>query len=117
VLLSFEESEFYGNMTFLKRGGLAVVNGRRKSLPAPVSALCSQRRIRCYLVDADSIASGHSMAQASNMALLGFFSRFSVGPYSYENILQALQARIPERLFGKNREIMEAGRKEGEGRP
>jgi indolepyruvate ferredoxin oxidoreductase beta subunit len=116
VLLSFEESEFYGNLPFLKRGGLAIVNGRRKNLPSGVASLLEERQMRSYLLDADGIAAGRGMVQASNMALLGFFSHFSVVPYSYSNIVQVLRSRVPDRVFEKNREILEAGRKEGEGR-
>ena len=38
VILSFEESEFYRNLPFLKKGGLAIVNSRRSAVPPPVDA-------------------------------------------------------------------------------
>jgi len=116
VLLSFEESEFYGNLVFLKRGGLAIVNTSRKDLPPAVEALCRDRQIRWYPLDADRIAGAMGMVQASNMALLGFFSHFSVGPYSLPHVITALQTRVPGKFFAKNREVLEAGRKEAEAR-
>src|SRR5208337_5116538 len=39
VILSFEESEFYRNLVFLKPGGLAIVNSPKPALPAAVKAV------------------------------------------------------------------------------
>ncbi len=43
VILSFEESEFYRNLSFLKKGGLAIVNSRGSVVPSPVEALLLAR--------------------------------------------------------------------------
>ena len=77
AILSFEESEFYRNLAFLKKGGLAIVNSAGSGLPPPVGALVDARRISCHLVNADAIASRAGSMQASNMAMLGFFSYFA----------------------------------------
>ena len=112
VILSFEESEFYRNLPFLKRGGLAIVNSRKHELPPQVDALFLARKSRCLLVNADEIASRAGSIQASNMAMLGFFSHFAVGPYSTTNILGALERKIAPRLYAMNKAVCEAGRDE-----
>ena len=112
VVLSFEESEFYRNLPFLKKGGLAVVNSRRSAVPSPVDALLLARKARCFLVNADEIAGRAGSIQASNMAMLGFFSAFAIGPYSIENIVGALERKVAPRLFAMNKAVCEAGRNE-----
>ena len=112
VILSFEESEFYRNLPFLKRGGLAIVNSRRSAVPSPVDGLLLSRKARCFLVNADGIAGRAGSIQASNMAMLGFFSAFAIGPYSIENIVGALERKIAPRLYAMNKAVCEAGRNE-----
>ena len=114
VILSFEESEFYRNLTFLKKGSLAIVNSAKRDLPEPVRALLEARRITCYLIDADAMASRIGSMQASNMAMLGFFSHFAMGPYGYENIVAAIGRKVAPRLFAMNRSVCEGGRNEAE---
>ncbi len=114
VILSFEESEFYRNLGFLKRGGIALVNLRQKELPPAIEVLLRERDIRFYLVDADAIAGRHGMIQASNMAMLGFFSFFSIGPYTFEGISKAIEGRVPEKFLERNRKVYADGRKEAE---
>ena len=82
ILLAFEESEFYKTLFFLKKGGTAVINTGRTALPESVSNLLKQRNIRCFLIDADGIATEKKLVQSANMALLGFFSSLSIGPYT-----------------------------------
>ncbi|OPY69303.1 MAG: indolepyruvate oxidoreductase subunit beta [Syntrophorhabdaceae bacterium PtaU1.Bin034] len=112
AILSFEESEFYRNLPFLKRGGLAIVNSRSKELPAAVKEMLDARNVRTCLVDADGIAGSHGSIQASNMAMLGFFSHFSIGPYSFENILAGIGRRVAPRLLDMNRAVCGAGKDE-----
>ncbi len=112
VILSFEESEFYRNLSFLKKGGLAIVNSRRSKLPSPVDALLAARNAGCFLVNADEIARRAGSIQASNMAMLGFFSHFALGPYSFANIISALERKIAPGLYAMNKAVCEAGRRE-----
>lgn len=116
AILSFEESEFYRNLGFLKKGGIAIVNSRQKELPSAIGALLHERDIRSYLVNADGISGRHGMIQASNMAMLGFFSFFSIGPYSFEGIGRAIEGRVPEKFLERNREVYADGRREAEER-
>ncbi|HPU29807.1 MAG TPA: 2-oxoacid:acceptor oxidoreductase family protein, partial [Syntrophorhabdaceae bacterium] len=43
VLLAFEESEFYRNLTFIRRGGLAIINSRNTSIFESVDKVLKKR--------------------------------------------------------------------------
>ena len=95
ILLSFEESEFYRNLVFLKRDGIAVVNTARHTLPDTVRGLLDARGTRCFFIDADAMSWKRKMPQASNMAMLGFFSGLNVGPYSFDALTEAASQFAP----------------------
>ncbi len=63
-------------------------------------------------MNADEIAGRTGSIQASNMAMLGFFSAFAIGPYSIENIVGALERKVAQKLFAMNKAVCEAGRNE-----
>lgn len=109
ILLAFEESEFYRNLVFLKSGGLTLINSAKKSLSSNIEGLLQQRRIRHYLLDADALAMERGMIQASNMAMLGFFSTLKISPYSFENIEETIREKVKAKLVEKNFEIFQAG--------
>lgn len=109
VLLAFEESEFYRNLAFLKRGGTTVINTRLESLPEGVVGVLKDRQVVCHLVDGDGVALERSMIQASNMAILGFFSALSMGPFTVENIGAAVRRKVPEKVLQKNLEVFQIG--------
>lgn len=109
ILLAFEESEFYRNLVFLKSGGLTLINSAKKSLSSNIESLLKQRKIRRYLLDADAIAMERGMMQASNMAMLGFFSTLKISPYSFESIEGTIREKVKAKLVEKNFEIFKAG--------
>jgi Pyruvate/2-oxoacid:ferredoxin oxidoreductase gamma subunit len=45
------------------------------------------------------------------MALLGFFSYFQVGPYTYEGVLDTLKERTKGKFLDKNVDIFQTGYK------
>lgn len=109
VLLAFEESEFYRNLVFLKKGGMAIVNTPRQVLPEKIASLLAGRGSKSFLIAADDIAKEKNMIQASNMALLGFFSFFKVGPYTHEGVLGTLKDRTKGKFLDKNVDIFQTG--------
>ena len=109
ILLAFEESEFYRNLMFLKSGGITLVNSPKKSLSPNIESLLKRRNIRHYLLDADSIAMKKGMVQASNMAMMGFFSTMEIAPYSFENIAETIREKVKAKLVDKNLEVFKAG--------
>jgi len=114
ILLSFEESEFYRNLAFLKKGGMAIINTRKGSLHGGIENLLKERNIKCHLVDADDIANRKGSMQASNMAVLGFFSYFKQGPYIYGAIEETIKDKTKGKFVEKNLEIFDAGYRYGE---
>ncbi|HEX2965408.1 MAG TPA: 2-oxoacid:acceptor oxidoreductase family protein, partial [Syntrophorhabdaceae bacterium] len=109
LLLAFEESEFYKALYLLKPGGTAVINTKLSALPSSVSDLLNRRGIRCCFIDADGCAMDHDMVQASNIALLGFLSSLSIGPYTTESIVDTITRKVPQKFLKKNLEIFDAG--------
>jgi indolepyruvate ferredoxin oxidoreductase beta subunit len=109
ILLAFEESEFYRNLVFLKKGGMAIVNTPRGVLPEKINNLLLERGIKSFLIAADDVAKEKNMIQASNMALLGFFSYFKVGPYTRDGVLDTLKERTKGKFLDKNMDIFQAG--------
>jgi indolepyruvate ferredoxin oxidoreductase beta subunit len=109
IVLSFEESEFYRNLVFLKRGGMAIVNTHKRFIPDGIGKLLKERNIQCYLVNADEIASRKGSMQASNMALLGYFSYFKKGPYTFRAIEETIKGKTKGKFIEKNLEVFKAG--------
>lgn len=113
ILISFEESEFYRNLIFLKDRGLAFINSAKKHLPGPVDNLLKRKGISVVIIDADGIAKNLGMIQASNMALLGCFAAFSIEPYNPEALKDTIKKRVAQRLIEKNLDIFQKGLIEG----
>ncbi|MDR2018796.1 MAG: 2-oxoacid:acceptor oxidoreductase family protein [Syntrophobacterales bacterium] len=109
ILLAFEESEFYRNLRFLGKGALVVINTDKKKLPDAVTELLMGRKTISYLIDADALAKQLGMIQASNMAVLGFFSRLAIAPYTEENIMKTIGEKVHKRVAEKNLEVFREG--------
>ena len=109
VLLAFEESEFYRNLTYLKKGGFAIINSAKGALPRGIQELMKKRRVKAFLVNADGIALDGKAIQASNMALLGFFSHLSIAPFTYENLKETILEKTKGKSVEKNLEIFDKG--------
>jgi indolepyruvate ferredoxin oxidoreductase, beta subunit len=109
LLIAFEESEFYRNLSFLKEGGLALVNTPKERLPEPVENLMAERRQMVRLVDADGLASAQGMVRSANMAVLGFLSFFGINPYTRENLEKTMEKKVSGKFAGKNLEIFLRG--------
>ena len=109
ILLAFEESEFYRSLRFLRKGGLAVINTGNRELPEAITDLLKEREVASYLIDADTPAKKLGMIQASNMAVLGFFSRLAIGPYSMESIQSTIREKVPKKVRDKNLEVFLQG--------
>ena len=68
-----------------------------------------QRAIRHYFLDADVVAKKKGMIQASNMAMLGYFSTLQVSPYTFESIEETIREKVKAKLVDKNFEVFQAG--------
>ena len=81
------------------------MNTDKQELPAAIMNLLKSRETVSYLIDADFPAKLLGMIQASNMAVLGFFSRLAIGPYSTENIKKPSKKGCPGRCGTESRGI------------
>lgn len=109
ILLAFEESEFYKTLSFLKKGGLALVNTHSAMLGASVDAMLKERQIAYRLIDADGIARDAGMFQSANMALIGAFACFGVEPFTRDVLEDTIRSRVPEKFLAKNLSVFEKG--------
>lgn len=109
ILLAFEESEFYKTLTFLKRGGLALINTRAATFGPSIEALLKERQISHRLIDADGIARDEGMFQSANMALLGAFASFDIGPFTRDTLEATIRSRVPEKFLAKNLTVFGRG--------
>jgi indolepyruvate ferredoxin oxidoreductase beta subunit len=109
ILLAFEESEFFRTLSFLRRGGAAIVNSRGGRLPVPVSELLKEREASCYFCDADGLAQKSGTIQASNMVILGFFSFLAQEPFTFENLEETIKKKTSKKFVEKNLELFREG--------
>lgn len=109
ILLAFEESEFYRNFPYLKRGGMAIINTEKTKLADSVTRLIEKRDISYHMIDTDRIAGEKGMVQASNMALLGFFSQVGPDLFNAVRLEETIRARVPLKVLEKNVEIFRTG--------
>lgn len=113
LLLAFEESEFYRNLPFLKKGGFALVNTSKTRLPESVEKLISKQKFDCHLVDADNFASSHGMVKSANMVVLGYLSAFGIDPYTRTKIEGTIKRKISRKFMSKNLDVFQEAYKDG----
>ncbi len=111
ILLAFEESEFYRTLPFLKKGGFAIINTSKLILSESIRGALKERDTACYLIDADALAKEKGMVQASNMALLGFFSALRIDCYDFGSMENTIVEKVPKKVLSKNLEIFNEGYK------
>ena len=109
ALLAFEESEFFRNIAFLRRGAVVVVNGKEEDLRSSVRLMLTERSIGYYPVDADGTAAELGSPQASNMAVLGVFACVAGEPFSFGAVGNMIRQKKSGRLAEKNYEVFQKG--------
>jgi indolepyruvate ferredoxin oxidoreductase beta subunit len=120
VLLVFEEAEALRYATYLKPGGVAIVDnhtiqpitvtsgGAHYPSEAEVLGIFRQLTDRLYLVPGTAIAQELGNARAANIVLLGALSTFLDVPQ--ETWLQVIEARVPRKYVELNRQAFSRGR-------
>lgn len=133
LLIAFEKMEALRFAHFLSPGGAAVVNaqeimppsvaGGREKYPERIAERLAGMTPNLYLVDALSAALSLREVRAVNMVMVGAASHLL--PLPEKRYLEALRARLPERIVEVNASAFRAGRdlvavpaqgKAGEGR-
>lgn len=122
VLLGFEEAESVRRgVTYLKKGGLALVNIRRIHPAEVVSGmvkypernilmgLLSEVTDRIISFDATSLAEEAGDPVATNMVILGALYASGELPFSEETIISVLEENLPQRYYATNLKAFKLG--------
>ncbi len=120
ILLAFEEAEALRYVSYLRQGGVAVVN-RQAIRPITVTsggahypseeelrAVYGRVTDRFYLVPGAELAEKLGNARAANVVLLGALSSFLDVPA--DTWLAVIEKRVPSRYVALNRQAFLAGR-------
>lgn len=124
VLIGFEPAEAVRRgVTYLKRGGLAIINTR---VTAPVEVVSGMRfypdmekMIKLlrnvtndiHLFDATGIAEEAGDPITTNIVMLGAISKSGLLPYSEEVVVETLKAGLKPQFLKMNMRAFELGRK------
>ena len=119
-LLAFEEAEALRYATYLKPGGIAIVNeytikpitvtsgGAHYPSRAELETTYEQLTDQLYLVPGTALAQELGNARAANVVLLGALSTFLDLPS--ETWLEVIAARVPPKYVDLNRQAFLKGR-------
>jgi indolepyruvate ferredoxin oxidoreductase beta subunit len=110
ILLALEENEGYRNLPFLAKKGKMFVNTNSRHFPREeVRNFLDKKEVLYRSVPAATIAQELGAPRSSNLALLGYFSAFDVGPVGYEELKTTIDKISPKRLKDINIKIFQAG--------
>lgn len=117
ILLALEGSEAYRSLPYLGRGGRMYVNASPRVFPNPeVASYLEKHDMICRCAEVDKVAMEHGSPMSSNLALIGFFSAFDEGPFSFTDLRETVERISPEKLRETNLKIFDACQKLGVGR-
>jgi indolepyruvate ferredoxin oxidoreductase beta subunit len=123
VLLGFEPAEAARYLEFMRRGAHAIVNAH-PVIPVSVSSGTATypdirdiesvlaRKVVPHLIDATALAVEAGNKIASNTVMVGAFAKVASAagiPLGYDDLLEAVKGRIPERFFELNSKAFEKG--------
>jgi len=124
ALLGFEEAESVRRgVTYLKRGGLALVNSRRLPPAEVVSgmaeypsrenlmALLSEVTSNIVSFDATSLAEEAGDPIATNMVMLGALCASGILPFPEKIVIDIMKESIPQRYYSTNLKAFELGKR------
>ncbi len=114
LLLSLDEVEGYRNIPFLAEGGRMYINADpTKAFREEVKGYLATREIVGYSVPASAIAHEAGVPMATNLALLGYFAAFGVGPLPEEALKSTIERISPDRFRENNLRIFGLGLERG----
>lgn len=117
ILLALEGSEAYRSLPYLGRGGRMYVNASPRVFPNPeVASYLEKHDMICRCAEVGKVAMEHGSPMSSNLALIGFFSAFDEGPFSFTDLRETVERISPEKLRETNLKIFDACQKLGVGR-
>lgn len=91
LILAFDASEAYRNLSFIRGGGTVIVNYPQNDFPSEqVSKQLRNIKAGMRVLDADGIAKRLGRVSAANIALLGFASTHTGFPLSRETLRETV---------------------------
>lgn len=123
MILAFEPAEVVRNLSYLKKGGVVIVN----SVPVkPVTESLMntgydgtemikylQDKCGCVVIDAKKICEPFGSSRYFNIAILGVAAGTGRLGISKETILAEIEKRVPQKFIETNKEAFYAGYEEG----
>lgn len=86
----FEERELPGNLSFLKKGGLAFVNAEKITLPESLKEVIEKYSLQIHCIDALKEANSLGNPLLVNLILIGFSTAWSVLALEKEDLRLSL---------------------------
>ncbi len=109
ILLALEGNEAYRSLPYLGRGGRMYVNVSPKGFPSPeVASYLEKHNMVCRCTEAGKVAMEHGSPMSSNLALIGFFSAFNEGPFTFADLRETVERISPEKFRETNLKIFDA---------
>lgn len=109
ILLALEGNEAYRNLAYLGRGGRMYVNASPKIFPGDkVSPYLEKHGMTCRCAEVGKVAVEKGSPMSSNLALIGFFSAFAEGPFSFADLRETVERISPAKFRETNLRIFDA---------
>lgn len=114
IVLAFDASESYRNLSFIRHGGTVVVNNSlRDYANLSLLAQLASMKVSLRMLDADAIARALGRISTANVALIGFASTFEGFPLSTGMLRETVSHVAPERFIELNLKAFDEGVKAG----
>ncbi len=112
TLFCFEKSEIFGNLTFLKPGGIGYIDAVDLTyIPEKIHTLLEEGNIRLRHFDASDLALKLKAPVVLNLILIGFAAGHADFPLPVETIREVITDVSPERFRDLNLKAFELGQK------
>lgn len=114
ILYSFEESETYRNLKFLRRGGVCFVNlSNPDRFDNKILDYLKSKEITFRTCDASGVASTIGSILAANIVLIGYSVGIGLVPFKYEDLRYVLELVSKKKNLEMNLKAFEIGVREG----
>jgi indolepyruvate ferredoxin oxidoreductase beta subunit len=108
VLISLDESEAYRYLPFLKKGGTLFANARPDRFPDKrVTSWLDEMQVEPRAMEASRIAMELGAPRSTNLAMVAFYSAFSRGPLTSDDLRATVNAISPEPFKKMNLNIFD----------
>ncbi|MCX6640778.1 MAG: indolepyruvate oxidoreductase subunit beta [bacterium] len=109
-LFCFEKGEIFGNLAYLKDGGVAFIDAPNLDyIPEKIKSILAEKNIVLHSFDASATAMQMGAPLVLNLILIGFAGRFRDFPLETEALRQVVGEVSPERFRGLNLQAFDFG--------